>query len=114
MRTLTLVLVGPMTGIEDFNYPAFRAAAAQLRATGFTVIDPSENPEQPDWQAYLRVSLAGVLNADAVATLPGYTTSQGARLELHVSRKLGLPEFSVEAWLAKAEFDTKHAAASGW
>lgn len=109
MAGLTLVLVGPMTGLPDYNYPAFHAAAAALRAAGYQVINPAENPEQESWEAYLRYSLTELLKGDAVATLDGHWASRGARLELHVSRKLEMPEFSVQAWLAKAEFAARAA-----
>ena len=35
-------LSGPMTGLPDFNRPAFHAAAAALRAQGYVVINPAE------------------------------------------------------------------------
>lgn len=38
-----LYLAGPMTGLPDFNYPAFHAAAAAWRAAGWTVANPAEN-----------------------------------------------------------------------
>jgi hypothetical protein len=35
-----------MTGLPEFNYPAFHAEAARLRAQGFEVVSPAEiNPE---------------------------------------------------------------------
>ena len=32
-----IYIAGPMTGLPDFNYPAFNAAAARMRALGFEV-----------------------------------------------------------------------------
>ena len=36
-RTKRVYVAGPMTGIENFNYPAFNAAADALRAQGYQV-----------------------------------------------------------------------------
>lgn len=42
----TLYIAGPMSGIPQFNFPAFIAAAAALRALGYTIISPAEtDPE---------------------------------------------------------------------
>lgn len=42
----TLYIAGPMSGIPQFNFPAFIAAAAALRAQGYTIISPAEtDPE---------------------------------------------------------------------
>lgn len=33
-----IYLCGPMTGLPEYNYPAFHAAAAELRAQGWHVV----------------------------------------------------------------------------
>jgi hypothetical protein len=41
-----IYLSGPMTGLPDYNHPAFRAEAKRLRALGYTVVNPAEiNPD---------------------------------------------------------------------
>jgi hypothetical protein len=52
---MLIYVAGPMTGLPDFNYPAFRAAAAELREAGFDVEDPStnENPTPGDYHGWL-------------------------------------------------------------
>lgn len=87
---------GPMSGLPDFNYPRFHAEAARLRALGWQVINPAENPEQPDWHAYMRLSVAQVAQSTMVATLPGWTGSKGARIEVELAERLGLPIVSAE------------------
>lgn len=37
-----LYISGPITGMPDLNFPAFHAAAAALRAAGYTVTNPAE------------------------------------------------------------------------
>lgn len=42
-RINRVYLAGPMTGIEDFNFPAFNDMAAKLRARGYVVENPAEH-----------------------------------------------------------------------
>lgn len=42
-RVGRVYLAGPMTGIADYNFPAFNAAAARLRAEGFDVVNPADH-----------------------------------------------------------------------
>lgn len=86
-----IFLSGPMTGIENFNYPAFNDAAAKLRARGLSVENPAENPEQATWADYMRLALVQLLTCDMVAQLPGWENSRGARMEHCVADELGIP-----------------------
>ena len=38
----SIYIAGPMTGIVDYNFQAFHAAAKDLRAKGYTVFNPAE------------------------------------------------------------------------
>ena len=88
-------IAGPMSGIEEFNHPAFNAKAAELRAAGEDVINPAEfdaeiGPDQP-WDVYLRRDL--ILLADQcnkIVLLDGWQNSRGANLERYVGEKLGM------------------------
>lgn len=87
-----IYVAGPMTGLPDFNYPAFHAAAARLRAEGHHVENPAENtaPACGTWLAYMRLALAQVATCDAVFMLPGWRESKGARIEHGLALDLGL------------------------
>lgn len=84
-----------MSGIKDYNYPAFMAKAAELRALGEEVINPAENdaaigPNQP-WDVYLRRDLILLAErCDKIVLLPGWQNSKGASLERYVGTKLGM------------------------
>lgn len=97
-----LYISGKMTGIEDYNFPAFRAAAAQLRDAGYQVTDPSDKGivEGWAWADYLEHDLVEIFACDGVATLDGWHHSRGARLEVHVAAELGMEIRSVREWLA--------------
>lgn len=77
-----IYLSGPMTGLPNFNYPRFHLEAARLRALGYEVINPAELNEPTDPRAVcMRRDIQALMTCDAVAMLPGWTTSQGAMLE---------------------------------
>lgn len=105
-------IAGPMRGIEYFNFPAFDAAAAELRGAGWDVFSPAdkdrERGDEPDplgenakhLSYYMVDDLAAVARADAVFLLPGWQGSRGASLEFFVAQALSIPCFEYEglAW----------------
>lgn len=103
MAKTRLVLVGPMSGMPQFNYPAFRTIQAVLQRAGFTVWSPHETgekigPDQP-YPVYLRASLLQILRADGLVVLPGSAGSKGAYAEMQVGLALGLPCHPVHWWV---------------
>jgi len=109
---MKIYLARPMTGIPHFNYPAFNAAAAFLRSLGHSVFNPAEHDLETygkdisnadgcaktaaaehgfDRRAALKADLTWICdNADAIAMLPGWTNSSGARAENALAVALGL------------------------
>ena len=87
-----IYIAGPMSGLPDFNYPAFHAAAAVLRAQGHHVENPAENPQPVcgTWQGYMRMSLRQIAACDCLYMLPGWRGSRGARIEQGLALDLGL------------------------
>lgn len=96
-------LAGPMSGIPQFNFPAFDAACLRLRAAGFDIVSPHEH-DTPETQKAARASVDGahmpketgaeswaeclardvVLIGDICAGiifLPDWQRSRGAKLE---------------------------------
>jgi len=45
VESVRLYLAGPMRGREEFNFPAFKRAANELRAVGYCVMCPAEVDE---------------------------------------------------------------------
>lgn len=90
MPARRIYVAGPMTGLPEFNYPAFHAEAARLRALGHHVENPAENPEQPSWEAYMRQALRQMLTCDLVVLLPGWVDSRGATLERYTAQQVGI------------------------
>lgn len=114
---MKLYLAGPMREIPFFNFPAFKAAAAKLRAQGHYVFNPAErdnevhgedistgNAEGCEAKAAiehgfdLRRALAEDLEfickeAEGIALLPGWSNSKGAQAEYATALALGLKTF---------------------
>lgn len=115
---MRVYLAGPMTGIPQFNFPAFDAASSDLQARGLEVVSPAEldNPETrrmalaskdgapgsgsangETWGDFLArdVKLLADSPLDAVIVLPGWERSRGARLETFVANRMaGVPVLS--------------------
>lgn len=111
---MRIYIAGPMRGYPEFNFPAFHAAAAKLRADGHTVFNPAEqdmlrhgvdiskgNLHGDETEAArkhgfdLRVALGEDLawicqHAEAIALLPGWHASDGASAEYAAAIALGL------------------------
>lgn len=90
-----------MTGLPDFNRPAFNQAAQALRESGYDVFNPVENgvPADAPWTDHMRADIKSLMDCRSVATLPGWGESKGAVLEVHNALQLGMPVASVNAWL---------------
>lgn len=101
---MKIYLAGPMRGIPKFNFPAFTHAANRLRNKGFEVFSPAEKgaeadlKDDPTLQESLRFRRSVFAldmdwiakNADAVALLPGWEQSAGARAERALAEAIGL------------------------
>ena len=87
-----IYIAGPMTGLPDFNRPAFAAAAAHLRALGLEAINPGElHPHTHlPWSFYMRSALAAMLTCDSILLLRGWTNSRGAKMEFQIANALGM------------------------
>ncbi len=102
--TARIYLAGPMTGYRDFNFPAFHRAEALLLALGLEVENPAntEHPAGTQWDGYMRSAIRQMLTCQGVATLNGWETSRGARLELEVATQIGMVCAPLGAWISQA------------
>lgn len=97
-----------MTGIPEFNFPAFDAAAAKYRELGYTVMSPAEMDRLVGFdptgmtghedlaingfsirEALLR-DLETVTTCNGIILLEGWEKSKGARAELALAAALGM------------------------
>lgn len=105
-----IYLAGPMSGIAEFNYPAFAKYAKKYRDLGYEVTSPHEldladgtdpgkdNVFKIPWAEYLKRDLMVMLmrNVTSIYLLPGWEGSRGARLEHHVGSELGFGIYLAE------------------
>lgn len=110
LTTDKVYVAGPMTGITEFNFPAFDEASRDLRSRGWLVISPAEmdrddgfsetgctgtEPLSRDLRLrFARNDIAALLQVDAVVVLPGWERSTGATNEARIAAMLGLPVVS--------------------
>jgi hypothetical protein len=90
---MIIYISGPMTGLPEFNFPAFHAAAAQLRSLGYEVINPAEfgEGEGKTWADCMRKDIKALMDCTHVAVLPGWENSKGARIEVYLAGQLEMP-----------------------
>lgn len=92
---MKVYIAGPMTGLPEYNFPAFHAAAAAWRAAGWEVVNPAEEFDgQTDlpYRAYVERDMQTLLGCDAIAMLPGWDGpgARGSVWERAVADHLGL------------------------
>lgn len=94
---------GPMTGHKDNNYPAFFEAEERLKKMGFDVINPARNtpPEPATWEAFMRMAIKQVCDADAVVMLDGWRKSIGATTEVSIADVINIPVIPINTLSAK-------------
>ncbi len=114
---MKIYIAGPMSGIAQFNYPAFEQAAATVRGLGYDAHSPAEM-DSPEVRALALASTTGnlaelgpsgetwgdMLAADVkliadklggVLLLDGWAQSRGARLEAFVCLSVQKPLFQL-------------------
>jgi hypothetical protein len=93
---MKVYIAGPMRGYPDLNFPAFDAAAKELRAAGYDVFNPAENDRE---KGYVGKPIDDCImddltyiarEADAIALLPGWALSKGVTAEVALAEFLDL------------------------
>ena len=93
MSKQAVYIAGPMKGLPDLNYPAFHAAAKAWLAKGFYVENPADCEPGQTIADYSHEGFNKLLSCDAIALLPGWEQSVGAKAELHVAQLCEMPVY---------------------
>lgn len=93
---MKLYLAGPMRGLPLYNFPAFFAAAIELRQRGYTVHNPAEHDMAEGFQPHKPLTAQEpvfnlgdalnkdshlILDSDGIVLLPDWEDSVGAKFE---------------------------------
>lgn len=82
---------GPMTGIKDFNYPAFASAAKEMESRGYTAVNPATlNAPDTSWNDCMKADIRALVDCDAIVMIKGWERSNGAQIELNLAHRLGM------------------------
>jgi len=93
-----IYIAGPMTGYPEFNFPAFFKAEEYFKELGYTVFNPANKEQEKendpeafktgdaalaikkgfDFRECYTWDVTKVIEADAIAMLPGWEYSPGA------------------------------------
>lgn len=90
---MRVYISGRMTGLPEWNFPAFHAAAAAWRAAGWDVVNPAEafngRTDLP-YKDYVQNDVAVLKTCDAIAMLPGWDDpeARGSVWEWGIARGL--------------------------
>jgi hypothetical protein len=119
---MRVYIAGPMSNLPQFNFPAFYAAAAELRTQGFEVVSPAELDDAEDkgaallskdgdpksasrtWGDFLArdVKLLADTGIEGIVFLPGWHKSKGAKLEAFVGLLQGFKFWEYDDKMATA------------
>lgn len=96
---MRIYVIGPVSGVEELNAPAFEGARARLAEAGYVPLVPHDFVSaDADWQRAMRISLETIAKADGIALLDGWRDSRGARIEERIARELGIEAATVGSW----------------
>lgn len=98
---MKVYISGPMTGLPGHNFPAFNAAAKQLRAIGVDVVNPVEVCRESggQWHEYMKADIKALCDCDALVLLDGWQHSNGAQLELHLAHRLQMEIETIDKFM---------------
>lgn len=98
---MLVYISGPITGMPDLNWAVFEDATEKLLLNGHVPFNPfySNLDITRPWHEHMREALRLLLKAEAVALLPGWERSRGARLEVQVAKALEMTIHPLEDYL---------------
>ena len=102
-----IYIAGKVTGLpQDEVSIKFANAENDLEQKGFNPVNPIHVVcnVNATWQEAMKKCIAALMDCDAVFVLPDALQSKGAKLELKLARKMGIPVFE-SGWLLSKHFE---------
>jgi len=105
VRAKQIYIAGPMTGLPDFNFPAFFAAEQEFTEQGYKCFNPAQmdidcdgtdrtgqtgHEVVPNITEIARRDIDAVFQCDVIYMLRGWEHSKGARAEHALAIWIGL------------------------
>jgi len=91
MKRFKVYISGKITGDENYR-SKFAKAERVLRFAGFNPVNPTKGePENREWQWYMRRDIKKLCNCDKICMLYDWQESKGATIENSIARELGMP-----------------------
>ena len=102
---MRVFIAGPMRGRPQYNFPAFYAAEETIAAAGHAVVNPARMDDEDGFdrdyeygddemaemiRSFASRNAAKLAQCDAIALLPDWDESEGAKLDLAFAQYLGL------------------------
>jgi len=83
----SVYISGPMSNIPEYNAPLFMAADEELMELGHSRFNPAAGLYEC-WAIAMEQDLSQLCGCSVMLLLPNWQTSQGARIEVFVARRL--------------------------
>ena len=100
-----IYLSGPMSGIPEYNFPAFDQAEYEIASLGLCPINPHRFSEEvfaefhakgiePTRHDFMREDIKALARCDGIFMLPGWQKSWGAKWERIIAKHVfGMPVY---------------------
>lgn len=89
---MRVYISGPITGLTEEEFMNnFKFAEEFLTKRGHEVINPCtiEHDHAKTWEDYMCCDIRALFPCDAIAMIPGWENSRGARIEIAISKEMG-------------------------
>jgi len=100
---MKVYIAGPMRSYPKFNHPAFDRAEEVLKSMGYDPVNPARLDRDSDLnyedhddipnsvlREIIQRDIVALLGCEAVALLPGWVDSAGAKLEIATAEYVGM------------------------
>ena len=93
---MKIYISGPMTGLSEYNKPAFMNAERRIRKAGHEPVNPAALPHDHGhtWEEYMREDIKALMYCDAILLLDGWEKSKGAVIEFTLAAHVGIKEIT--------------------
>ncbi len=99
---MKIYLSGGITNVQDYE-KIFLEAQDYYRSEGFEVINPivigsfiKYSKKNPTWNDYMKLDISYLMTCDAIAMLPNWEESKGAKLEKYIANELNMKIYYYE------------------